>query len=249
MRLRNAYKGILAVFVLATISAPAWAQGEIRTVTHIRIKPDKGGDFVAAVRDLVALHTKAGTDRTYTTWQALSGPREYVEVSYSSKWAELDQTADPKMKDHAAAMAALSARLNACAESLETEIHVMVPELTSPRSAEIPRLVRTGRTTVAPGKMTEALDLFKNEVAPAWKKGGVAAFGVARVRYGAPNNQIHTFTAMNGWADLDGPTPAEKGMGSDAFQKFQAKIGAVTLRTEWTLYRYRPEMSYASAAK
>ena len=161
-------------------------------------------------------------------WQALTGLREYVVVSYTAKWVELDQTMDqtmdPKMKDHQADMAGIGMRLSASSEALETEIHPIVPEATSPRTTEIPKFVRTGRTTVLPGKMNEALELFQNEVVPAWKQGGVTAYGLARVWYGTPTNQIHTFTAISGWADLDGPSPAEKGMGAEAFQKFQAEI-------------------------
>lgn len=249
MQIFKRVSGSAAVLAVLALSAPVWAQTEIRTVMHVRLKPDKGGDFVAAVKELVALETKGGAERGFTIWQALTGPREYVVVSYASKWAELDQTADPKMKAHEGAMAAITARLQACSESLETEIHTMVPELVSPPGKAPPALVRTGRTTVAPGKMDEVLNVFRSELVPAWKKAGVAAYGVYRVRFGAPANQIHTFSALNGWADLDGPSPAAKGLGAEAYSQFMARMGALTLRTEYTIYRFRPELSYMPAAK
>lgn len=249
MKLTLTWNSCLAALSLAALAAPALAQGDIRIVSHVRVKPGSGGEWLAASKDRAALLAKGGSDRGYTVWQSTTGPREYVVVGYRSKWAELDQTTDPKMKAHEGPLAAIWARLNAATESVETEIHAKVPESTSPRTTEIPPFVRTGRTTVAPGKTNEALELFRNEVVPAWKKAGVSSYGVYRVRYGAPTSQILTYAAMKGWADLDSPTPVEQAMGAEAYQRFQSKIGALTLRTEFTIYRYRPELSYIPAAQ
>ncbi len=247
MRLKQTLRGLAAILVLAAVAAPAWAQGDIRSVTHVLVKRDRNADFQAAVQDMVALYKKAGVSRGFTMWAATTGPAEYVVVSYLAKFADMDQTTDPKLKDHQGAMAAISARLNSCAERIETEIHTMVPELTSPMGAAPPAYVRSGRTTAAPGKVNDVLELFKTELVPAWKKAGMSAYGVARVRYGAPSNQVHTFTAMKGWADLDGPPPVETAMGTAAYQQFMTKVRAITLRTEYTIYRYRPAMSYIPA--
>ncbi|HEY3441285.1 MAG TPA: hypothetical protein VGK29_11055 [Paludibaculum sp.] len=249
MKLKLTWNTCLAALSLAAIAAPALAQGDIRVVNHVRVKPGSAGDWIAANKDRVALLAKGGSDRGFTVWQSTTGPREYAVVSYRSKWADLDQTADPQMKAQEGPLAAIWARINAATESVETEIHTNVPDSSSPRSTAMPAFVRTGRTTVAPGKMNEVLDLFKNEVAPAWKKAGVSSYGVYRIRYGAPNNQIHTFVAMKAWADLDTPSAVEQAMGAEGFQRFQSKIGALTLRTEFTIYRYRPELSYLPAAK
>lgn len=100
-----------------------------------------------------------------------------------------------------------------------------------------------------PGKLSQLRELFKSELFPSWKKAGITAYGVARVRYGAPNNQLHTFTAMKGWADLDGAGPVETAMGASTYQSFMTKVRALTLRTEYTIYRFRPELSYTPAAK
>jgi quinol monooxygenase YgiN len=247
MRLKRTLRGLAAVLVLGAVAAPAWAQGDIRSVTHVRVKRDRTADFQAAVRDMIELHKKAGASRAFTTWSSATGPSEFVVVSHMAKFADMDQTMDPKMKDHQFAMAAIGARLNSCAESMETEIHTMVPELTSPMGATPPPFVRTIRTTAAPGKVNDVLEVYKTDLAPAWKKAGITAYGVARIRYGAPSNQVHTFTAMKGWADLDGPPPVETAMGTAAYQQFMTKVRAITLRTEYTIYRYRASMSYIPA--
>ncbi len=249
MKTKQTLSGLAAILILAAVPAPAWAQNEIRTVTHVQVKSDKVGDFTAAVKEMVALYTKAGVAKPFTMWQALTGTREFVVAAYSSKWAEMDQTMDPRMKDHQGAMSGIGARLNAAAESIETEIHAVVPDLNSPQGKAPPPFVRTGRTTVAAGKMDEVLALFKNEVVPAWKKSGVTDYGVYRIRYGAPTNQMHTFTAMKGWADLDSPSPLATAMDPEPYRQLINKINALTLRTEYTVYRFRPELSYMPAAK
>jgi hypothetical protein len=255
MRLRQRVKmcarGLSAVLILGAIAVPAFSQAPpaIRAITHMRIKPDKIGDWIAAEKDFAALVKKAGSDRGYTIWQALTGPREYIMVRYYSKWAELDVINDPKMAEHAGAMAGIMARINAATESSWREIHSMEPALTLPRTAEMPKMIRTARMTVANGKWDEVIDTLKTVTLPAMKTAGVTAYGVGRVRYGAGTNQLLTHTGFNSWADLDGPTPIEKSAGRDAYLKYAAKMGTLTTRTEWTIYRFRDDLSYIPAAR
>ena len=93
-------------FALAAISAlclPAWAQQQnIRTVTRYRVKTDRVGDLQAAIKEFNGVLQKGGSERRYTIWSSQSGPNEYLLVRYYTKWAELDVTQDPKLKEHAA---------------------------------------------------------------------------------------------------------------------------------------------------
>lgn len=244
-------RGLRAALLLLAVAAPSPAQDApaVRSITHYQIKPDKVGDWVAAQKDYAALLQKAGSERSYTIWQALTGPREFIYVRYASKWAELEAVEDPKMKEHAGALAAIVARLNAATEGAWREIHSMQPELTLPRPATMPNMVRTARITVASGKMDELLALMKAVTVPAMKAAGVTSYGVGRVRYGAGTNQVMSHTGMSGFADLDGPTAIEKTAGREAYLKYVEKIGTLTTRTEWTIYRHRPELGYSPAAK
>jgi len=244
-------RGLAAMVMLGAVTASVWAQEPpaIRSIIHFQIKPDKVGDWIAAEKEIAALRTKGGSDRGYTVWQAITGPREFIIVRYHSKWAELDLVDDPKMTAHAGAMTALAARINSCVESAWREIHSMQPDLTLPRPAEMPKMVRTARITVAPGKMDEVLSTMKSVTVPAMKSAGVTSYGVGRVRYGAGTNQILSHIGFSSWADLDGPSPVEKAAGRDAYLKYVEKIGTLTKRTEWTVYRFRPELSYTPTAK
>lgn len=255
MRLRQSAgvsaRGLAAVLMLGTVAGQAWAQAPpaITAITHIRVKPDKIGDWIAAEKDYAALVAKAGSDRAFTIWQAMTGPREYIMVRYYSKWAELGVLNDPKMAEHAGAMTGIMARINAATESSWREILSAQPDHSLPRPANMPKMIRTARVSVAAGKMDEVLDTIKTVTLPAMKAAGVTAYGVGRVRYGGASNQIMTYTGMNSWADLDGPTSIEKTAGRDAYLKYAAKMGTLTTRTEWTIYRLRDELSYRPAAR
>ena len=251
MKLEVCARGLAAVLMLGAIAGPARAQDPptIRSITHLRIKLDKVGDWMAAERDYAALMAKGGSERTYIMWQSLTGPREYLFVRYYSKWAEMDVVTEPKMSEHAGALAGIMARMNAATESSWREIHAMQPDLTLPRQAEMPKMIWTLRITAASGKMDELLATMKAVAVPTMKSAGVASFGVGRVRFGAGTNQVMVHTGMSSWADLDGPTPIEKTAGRDAYLKFVEKINSLATRSEWTIYRYRPELSYAAPAK
>ncbi|HEY3441286.1 MAG TPA: hypothetical protein VGK29_11060 [Paludibaculum sp.] len=244
-------RGYAAVLMLAAVAVPALAQAPpaIRSIVHYRIKPDKLGDWRAAEKDYAALMAKGGSERSYTIWQSLTGPREFIWVRYYSKWAEMDVLAEPKMSAHAGELAAITARLNAATESGWREIHAMQPDLTLPRPAEMPKMIRVARINAASGKLDELLATMKAITVPAMKSAGVTSYGVGRIRYGGGANQVLTHTGMNSWADLDGPTPIEKSAGRDAYLKYVEKINSLTTRIEWTVYRFQPELSYAAPAR
>src|SRR3979411_2303105 len=93
---------------LVLMAAAVWAmpmpaqQPNLRSITRYRVKPDRVGDFAAAIKEFNAVLKKGGSDKPYTIWISQSGPREYLQIRYYTKWAELDFTRDPKMKEQAA---------------------------------------------------------------------------------------------------------------------------------------------------
>jgi hypothetical protein len=82
-------------------------------------------------------------------------------------------------------------------------------------------MMRSSRTRVIAGKMDDVKALFRDHLLPAVKKSGASDFGVAVARFGAPSNEIHTYLGMKGWADLDGPIGAQKGMTADEYKAFR----------------------------
>jgi hypothetical protein len=117
------------------------------------------------------------------------------------------------------------------------------------RSNDIPAMIRVGRTRVLAGKMDEVKGLFRDQVFPAEKKAGASDFGVAVARFGTPTNEIHSYLGMKGWADLDGPIGAQKGMTADEYKAFEAKLQPLIESTEWSIWKFVPELSYLPESK
>jgi hypothetical protein len=247
MRKPLSLRGCLLAAIALTACVPSWAQGNIRTVLFVKLKLGQEESWKAAVKDYAAVVKKAGSDQGFTVWESQSGPAQHAVVWYSSKWKEINEQ-NPKLKPVEAEMARLFARLDTVTDSLETWIDEMQPDMMV-RSKEIPPMVRVGRTRVVSGKMDELKALFREQIVPAIKKSGATDYGVAVARYGTPSNEFHSYLGLNGWADLDGPIGTEKGMSAAEYKAFLDKVGPLIESTEWSMWKYEPELSYVPAAK
>jgi quinol monooxygenase YgiN len=249
--MRYLSRAVAAAFLLTVLSAslPAQEAKNIRTILIVKVKPDRRGDWQAAVKDFIALKKKAASDEYFTTWSSETGPGEYAIVWHSAKWKEFDEEQDPKTKDVAGELGSLFARFDGATESTEVWVDEIQPDMGFSSGAGIPKLVRTGRTRVVPDKLEEALAILKSDALPALKKAGVSEFGVAVARYGTPINEIHTFVGLNAWADFDSPWGIQKGMSADAYKAYLAKIRPDVVFSEYDLWRFKPELSFVPEAK
>jgi hypothetical protein len=241
------YRGLLAALALIVFCLPCVAQGNVRTILFVKVKLDQEDNWKASVKDYVALMKKAGSEQQFTVWESETGPHAWAVVWYTANFKELGED-NPKLKDSAADLATLFARLNGQTDSLEYWIDEMQPEL-GIQTQQIPPYVRTGRSRVLPGKMDEVRAIFRDEIVPAVKKSGATSYGVAFARFGTPTNEVHSYLGVNGWADFDGPLGAQKGMSASEWKAFQAKIGTVIESTEWALWKYHSELSYLPQQK
>ena len=241
---------LLAAALAASLVTFASAQtGNIRSVTFVTVKPDRIGDFQAEIKEVHALMKKDNSTRYSSVWMSLTGPREYAIVSYYDKWAEFDAGDDPKTKDDAADLARLQTRLVDCASSWRRTIDVIQPDLSLPQtSAEMPKMVRVLTTLVRADKYQDYLDLIKSDVLPAAKKGGLTTYMFSETRYGAPNTQVTSVTAMDKWAELDEPFGIEKVLGKDGYKALLGKVRPLIIQSEVNEYRFQPELSYLPAA-
>jgi hypothetical protein len=240
---------IFAMAVVAALASSASAQdGTIRSVTLYTVKPDRVGDFQAEIKEYNAVLAKGGSTRYDSVWVSLTGPREYALVSYRDKWADLDAGADPKMKDQAADQARIGLRIIACTESSRRIIDEIKPELSLPDSGEVPKMIRVLVTDVRPDKIGDYLDLMKNEILPAVKKGGVKDYTFASRRFGAPNTQFISVAGMNSWADFDGEFGAEKGLGKEGYKALVAKVRMLITSSQYDVYRFESDLSYLPPA-
>ncbi len=247
--MKNSVRLRLCLFAAVTTLAfamPSMAQN-IRTVLLVKVKAGQEDNWKSAVKDYIALFKKAGSKESVTVWDSQTGPSQHAVVWYSSKWKDMDEQ-DPAMKGSEADMARGIARLSVVTDSLEYWIDEMQPDLMI-RSNDVPPMIRVGRTRAIAGKMNELRALFHDELFPAIQKSGATDFGVAVARFGTPTNEIHTYLGIKSWADLDGPIGAEKGMTAGEYTAFQAKLGSLIESTEFSIWKFDPELSYLAPTK
>ena len=232
---------VIVAFAILAFAMPSVAQN-IRTVTLVKVRMDQEENWRATVKDFVALAKKTGSKQTVTVWDSQTGPSQHAIVMYSSKWKELGED-DPAIKGSEAEEARLYSRLNSVTDSLEVWVDEMQPDL-SIRSNDIPPFIRVGRTKVIASKMDEVKAIFHDVLFPAIKKSGATDWGVAYARYGTPTNEIHTYIGLKDWADLDGPIGSRKAMTDDEYKAFQAKLLPLIESTEYSIWKFAPEISY-----
>ena len=238
---------LFAAMAIPAFAMPSVAQNNIRTIVFIKVKMGQEDNWKSAAKDLVALDKKCGSKRGATMWDSQTGSPQHAVVWYSSKWEEMGE-GDPAMKGSEVERARIFARLDTVTESLEYWVDEMQPDMIV-RSSDIPAMIRTSRTRVIAGKMDDVKALFRDQVFPAVKKSGASDFGVAVARFGTPSNEIHTYLGMKGWADLDGAIGAQKGMTADEYKAFEAKLQPLIESTEWSIWKFEPELSYLPESK
>ena len=230
-----------------TLGSPATAQdANIRSVTFYTVKPERVGDFMAEIKSYNALLAKSGSTLYSSTWVSLTGDHVYAHVIYHKSWAELDSSmmTDPKMKDQAMDLTRTSMRIGDCAVSTRRVIEEVMPDLSSPSNGDVPKMIRVLQTQVRPEKMNEYLDLIKNEIVPAIKKGGTTDYSYAEGRLGESNLTVTSVVGFNSWADLDAGVGAQKGLSKDGYQDLVAKVRSLIVQSQFDVYRYEPDLSY-----
>ncbi len=241
---------LFVVAAVSTLAASAHAQDmKIRSIIHYTVKPDRTGDFEGALKEYNGVLRKAGWQKNATWWLSLSGKREYILVRYHEKYAEFDTSQDPALKEVRPELTRISARMMNCVESMERVIDEVQPELSLPRSKEIPPMISLLRVRVRPERVNDYIAAIKSDFMPAMKKSDIKAFVTARVRYGASRMEFRSSLGLKDWADLDSPSDVVKAMGAEAYQRYLAKINPMLTSVELNLARFSTELSYIAAQK
>ncbi len=235
---------------MAAATAPSMlAQSKpatIRSIATFTVKADRVGDMEAAMKEHSAIFKKAHVDHNHTVWQSSTGPGAFVRVDYYEKWADLDRrnTDDPKLKDYQVEVARVTRRITDSFQTSTRVVDIINPDMSLPRSGEIPKMLMLWTAHVKSGKLREAIELEKSEYTPAVKSAGIKSYQFAIVRFGAPANELHAATGLDSWADLDQGNPIRKAMGDDKFRAFTEKMSALLDDYSYEVVRFRPELSY-----
>lgn len=113
----------------------------------------------------------------------------------------------------------------------------------APAPAPASRLLALNVVTVKPDMVGAYIDLQKNEIIPALKKGGQAWRDTWRTAvFGDPFEFAHV-TDIATFEQYDGPNPLTKGLGAAGYQALLAKLRPMLTSQRMYAIRTRPDLS------
>jgi hypothetical protein len=117
----------------------------------------------------------------------------------------------------------------------------------TPQAAPSPEFLSITVVSVKPDMMAEFQNFMKNTTNPALKKGGLKWREVWQ-NTGAAGDAFEyvLVTALAKFAELDGPSALEKGLGAQGVPAWLAKAGSLVNSVRRFVIRTRPDLSFAA---
>lgn len=115
----------------------------------------------------------------------------------------------------------------------------------TPTVAPTPEFLSITIVSVKPEMMMEFQNYMKDTTNPALKKGGLKWRSVWQSTPAGGNAFEYILVAPIGtFAEFDGPSPIEKGLGAQGFAAWQAKAGSLVSSVRRFTIRTRPDLSF-----
>lgn len=119
--------------------------------------------------------------------------------------------------------------------SLQTRPELSIP----PKTNDAPKLAVVYRSQIAPGRVNEYEEVFKNFTLPWLRKSEHKGFLLGRVGFGGDSNEYIGMFLLDSFTDMDKWVASFANAGSGP----GAKLAGIMLHQESAVYRYVPEMS------
>jgi len=100
---------------------------------------------------------------------------------------------------------------------------------------------------VEPGKGAAFEAFVKNQLMPAWQKGGMKDVWVDQTLMGSASTEYTFLYLFDKWAEMEGGSPMEKALGKEAWDKVRSNIAGLATSVKTEVAMYVPELSYQPA--
>lgn len=122
-----------------------------------------------------------------------------------------------------------------------------VAQTPTPSPAPTPEFLSLTVVSVKPEMITEFQNFMKNTTNPALKKGGLKWREVWQTTGAAGDAFEYVLvTPLGKFAEFDGPSALEKGLGAQGMPAWQAKAGSLVTSVRRFIIRTRPDLSFAA---
>lgn len=193
------------------------------------------------------LYLKAGVKEAYvyTTLYGEAGRVARLEV-HDSFAALKERNAAFNKNNSPEALAAFRRGISRYIDPGRTIIAETRPELSwlNPKRQDLAPYVVLLHRWIAPFREPDYENYLKNDYLPLLKKADGAGIIVSRTRFGGEAGVYNVAAPIYDLADFDGPPPAVKSIGQEAYRKLQQKgLAGVVVRSETRVLQLRSELS------
>ena len=229
--------------VALTFAANAQSPPPLLQIVQVEVKPDRVAEWREITKRFSEAHKKAGGAWRHVWWNRIGNPLEYAIVFPRENYAEYDSPGPARRGMSEAERAGLIARRRQCTDSVRVTIRRPIPELAIGGGGQPPKRLRTITTRVRVGMANEYISHLEELVA-AYKKAGMPAYGVHRIRYGGSRRTFLSWYPIDKMAELDGPGWLSKSMSEDARSQWIEKLLPLIEHSEFKIWTYQSELSY-----
>ena len=208
-------------------------------VQLVHVKPDMLNEWLDLQKNEVMPAIKKGGVKTRTVYNTNIGSGfEYLIVTPFAKYAEFDAEGALAKAVGQVAAARLGEKVRKCTDSNANWIITEMTNISNAvPSSPPPAMIVSTRIRINPGKMQEFENLMKTEILPIYQKGKLP-LTVSQRGFGANPNDVVITGPISKYAELDGPSPIERGLGREGLAKLLPKFISVGTPIE-TIVRTR----------
>lgn len=225
---------LLACLIASNVPA------QVFSMNFFRPKRDRFEEFEAAIKDYNVATAKNGWTGTIIGFVS-PGRNEYMFLSPLPNWAAFQSGFPSANHEHDAERTHADFRIREANDSARNVLAQVVPELSLPMPAEMPKILDMAWIKIRREKSAD-YEAAVATILPTARK-SMKLYILARVIFGEVQQYL-LLTGLNEWSDLDKPDPMVQAMGADAWRAFRARIDPLVIERRGDIYRYAPELTY-----
>ena len=251
--------GALSVFVAALFAVPTLqAQGSYLDVYIAKVKPEKALEAEAITKKITDANRHNNGDRVIVEQPVYGDPYTYVFVTQRDSYADVDKGNDAFMASLNKAFGKegalkLFSDWSNCLASAHSQLRVRRPDLSGKMPADPQsfaklvgesRVLRTLIIHIRPGHDAEFEAQIKEINAHADKMPNTKPVLVSQVIEGENDGAYYITFLRKSLADFDKEVMLKDILGDEGMAKLAKTIADSEQRSESSLYRFRPDLSY-----
>lgn len=219
-------------------------------VRVVQVKHDRVGDFEALIKELSAAIQESGQPGFSVYSTELGDMNRYHIVMQFDSFASFGRMETPPMEP--TEWASWMSRIGGTIDSHTVAVARIRPELSiipdeqQAQQAQQPELLMLITDTVMPGKSFEYEAFIRDEILPALRQTDIPAAIANEVIFGTEGRTWVFAVPMQGWEELDRPSPLIEAIGPEAAQQLMQRGDALVDSTKTEVMRYRADLSSQS---